>query len=100
MAKDGTGGSAHDGIRAARAVTDSEIDAAIARACDALPAGKSLSPNDVARTLLPAHWQRLLPRVRARASRLAEAGELEILRKGKPVPPSEARGVIRLRRPG
>jgi len=91
--------SAHVGVRAARAVADATIDATISDMCARLPIGKSISPNDVARALLPAHWQRLLPRVRARAIRLAEAGALEILRKGRPVAPAEARGVLRLRRP-
>ena len=40
-------------------------------------------------------WE--LSAVRRAAARLAEAGRIEILRKGKPVPPAEMRGVIRLR---
>ena len=45
----------------------------------------------------PAAWHRHLSAVRRAALRLAEQGSLQILRKGKPVPPAEARGVIRLR---
>jgi hypothetical protein len=36
--------------------------------------------------------------VRRAAVELARAGSIEILRKGKPVPPEAMRGVIRLRR--
>jgi hypothetical protein len=38
-----------------------------------------------------------LSAVRRAATRLAEAGRIEILRKGKKVSPAEMRGVIRLR---
>ena len=42
-------------------------------------------------------WRGSLSPVRLAAFRLAKAGRIEILRKGRPVPPEEARGVIRLR---
>jgi hypothetical protein len=45
----------------------------------------------------PEAWHRHLSAVRRAALRLAGEGHLEILRKGKPVAPAEARGVIRLR---
>lgn len=45
----------------------------------------------------PEAWHRHLSAVRRAALRLAGEGQIEILRKGKPVPPGEARGVIRLR---
>jgi hypothetical protein len=35
--------------------------------------------------------------VRRAAAQLAQGGRIEILRKGKPVPPDDMRGVIRLR---
>jgi hypothetical protein len=35
--------------------------------------------------------------VRRAAAELADAGRIDILRKGKPIPPGEMRGVIRLR---
>lgn len=61
----------------------------------------SISPTDVARALDPEGaargWPGLLPRVRRIATRLATAGGIEMLRKGQPVQPAEARGVIRLR---
>lgn len=45
----------------------------------------------------PAAWHRHLSAVRRAALRLAGEGVIEVLRKGKPVPVAEARGVIRLR---
>jgi hypothetical protein len=57
---------------------------------------KSICPSDVARALDPS-WQRLLPAVRRAAIGLAQAGHIDILRKGKPVDPGEVKGVIRLR---
>ena len=62
--------------------------------------GSSVSPNDVARALAPGEeaWRSLLGPIRAAAIRLARAGRIEVLRKGKPVDPqAEIRGVIRLR---
>jgi Protein of unknown function (DUF3253) len=62
---------------------------------------KSICPTEAARALA-GHpegdkWRGSLSPVRLAAFRLAKAGRIEILRKGKPVPPEEARGVIRLR---
>lgn len=45
----------------------------------------------------PEAWHRHLSAVKRAALRLAGEGRLEVLRKGKPVPVAEARGVIRLR---
>jgi len=61
-------------------------------------AGATVSPHAVAQMLLPppAEWQRALPLVRRAAVRLALDGRLMIYRKGKPVDPSDFRGVYRL----
>lgn len=59
---------------------------------------KSVCPSEVARALAPGEaWRGLMGPVRRAAIALAEAGRIEILRKGKPVPPEAVRGVIRLR---
>lgn len=58
---------------------------------------KSICPSEVARALAT-EWQSLMSRVRREAIVLMQEGEIEILRKGKPVPAEEVRGVIRLRR--
>jgi hypothetical protein len=62
---------------------------------------KSICPTEAARALAgnPADdsWRAKLSPVRLAAARLAKAGRIEILRKGKPVAPEDARGVVRLR---
>ncbi len=69
---------------------------------------KSICPTEAARLLAgdPASgnpkdegWRAGLSPVRLAAQRLARAGRLQILRKGKPIDPEELRGVIRLRLP-
>jgi hypothetical protein len=63
---------------------------------------KSICPSEAARALAghpgDDSWRRSLAPIRLAAFRLARAGEIEILRKGKAVSPEDARGVIRLRR--
>ncbi|MBL6455104.1 DUF3253 domain-containing protein [Belnapia sp. T6] len=61
-------------------------------------ADKSICPSEVARALAPEDWRPLMGPVRRAAIALSREGDLEILRKGKPVPPEDVRGVIRLRR--
>jgi len=63
--------------------------------------GGSISPIDAARAL-SGHpkddsWRRSLSPIRLAAFRLARAGRIDILRKGKPVALEDAKGVIRLR---
>jgi len=60
---------------------------------------KSICPSEVARALDP-DWRGMLTQVRQAATRLAQAGRIEILRKGKPVDPGAFKGVIRLRAKG
>lgn len=78
---------------------DTDIAAEIRRQTAALGSAGSISPDDVARALAPpgAEWRHRLPEVRRTALELAEAGEIEILRKGHPVATAAVRGVIRLR---
>lgn len=68
------------------------------KSCDP---GKSICPTQAARALAgnPADesWRRSLAPVRLAAQRLARAGQIEILRKGKPIDPEVLHGVIRLR---
>ncbi|MGI4941546.1 MAG: DUF3253 domain-containing protein, partial [Janthinobacterium lividum] len=55
--------------------------------------GKSICPSEVARALR-SDWQGLMTAVRRVACRLATAGRIEILRKGRPVNPEDVKGVI------
>lgn len=76
------------------------IAAEILRQIAARGADKSICPSEVARALAPEDdaWRRLMGAVRATAIRLAREGQVEVLRKGKPVDSAaEIRGVIRLR---
>lgn len=58
---------------------------------------KSICPSEVAREL-DKNWHPLIKQVRASAVELARSGEIDILRKGRPVVDfDELRGVIRLR---
>ena len=59
--------------------------------------GKSICPSEVARALAPEKWQPLMGPIRKVAAKLATAGRIEILRKGKPIAPDAIHGVIRLR---
>jgi hypothetical protein len=63
------------------------------------PAGKSVSPEEVARAVDADGWRRLLPQVRAAAVGLARQGRLVITRHNKPADPDTFKGVYRLRLP-
>lgn len=71
-------------------------DAILSLIADA-DAGRTVSPEDVARAVSATKWNKILVEVRAEAVRLAKAGEIAIYRKGKPVPdPEDFKGVYRL----
>jgi hypothetical protein len=74
---------------------------AILNLLNAKGAQKSIAPADAARALAGNpegdKWRASLSPIRLAAMRLAKAGTIELLRKGKPVAPADARGVIRLR---
>ncbi len=59
--------------------------------------GRTVSPTDVARALtVGPDWHLLMPPVRRAAVKLALAARLVIYRKGKPVDPTDFKGVYRL----
>lgn len=72
------------------------IEAAILRLTASRGPDRSICPSEVARDLAP-DWHPLLGAVRRAALRLAETGRIDILRKGRPIDPRLAKGVIRLR---
>jgi hypothetical protein len=93
-------GHSHSPAADATGPSPSQIAAEIIRQTTMCGSDRSICPSDVARALAP-EWRRLLAPVRHAAIVLAEAGRIDILRKGKAIPPRELRGVIRLRlRPG
>ena len=74
------------------------IESEILRHVTARGPDKLICPSEVARALDPEAWRGLLTPVRRAAARLAQAGRIDILRKGRPVDPTlEIKGVIRLR---
>lgn len=77
--------------------SDDAVAAAIRAALDAPDSARTIDPSVPARALMDeSEWQRALPAVRRVAIRLAHEGALSIYRKGKPVDPSDFRGVYRL----
>lgn len=80
-----------------RKVSDEEVYATILHLCRAAGLEGSTRPEDVARALLPDHWQTILKRVRLFSKKLAQNGRVHILRKGQPTDPDDFKGVIRLR---
>lgn len=58
---------------------------------------KTICPSEVARALDPTNWRARMQEVRTEAARLAAAGVIVVLQRGRIVNPSEARGPIRLR---
>lgn len=75
------------------------IEEALFSMLAAVPAGKSVSPDDVAKACDPEGWRRLLGQVRGVSIGLARQGKLVILRHNKPADPNSFKGVYRLRLP-
>jgi DNA-binding transcriptional ArsR family regulator len=73
-----------------------DLRAEILRQVTQRGADKSICPSEVARAYGEG-WQRLMSHVRNAARGLAREGQIEILRKGRPVDPEVMKGVIRLR---
>jgi hypothetical protein len=76
-----------------------QVETAIFDLLAKAPAGKSISPEDVARAVEPERWRRLLGHVRTTAVGLAKENRLVITRHGKPADPEDFRGVYRLKLP-
>lgn len=76
-----------------------KIEAVIMALAEARGAGKSICPTEAARELDDEHWRGRLGAVKQAAVRLALAGKVNILRKGKPVDPSDFKGVYRIALP-
>lgn len=75
---------------------DSRVADEILRQTAQAGPGRSVCPTEIARAMA-ADWHSQLSAVRRAAIRLAQAGRIDILRKGKKVPPEGVKGVIRLR---
>lgn len=74
------------------------IEAMILRLCAERGPGKSICPSEVARAIAgpdETRWRLLMHPVRELALGLARDGRIQVLRKGRPIAPEQARGVIR-----
>jgi hypothetical protein len=76
-------------------LSQSAIEAEVARQVKLRGAGKTICPSDVARALAT-DWRGLMPHVRSVAAQMAERGELRVTQKGVAVDALLARGPIRL----
>ncbi|MCA6289395.1 MAG: DUF3253 domain-containing protein [Phenylobacterium sp.] len=76
-----------------------DMESVILEVVSALPPGKSVSSEAVARAADPENWRRLTGHVRGAAKGLARQGKIVILRHGKPADPEAFKGVYRLRLP-
>ncbi|MEM9988678.1 MAG: DUF3253 domain-containing protein [Pseudomonadota bacterium] len=59
--------------------------------------GKSICPSEAAKRLSPEDWRPLMSHIRTVGRELADAGKIEVLKKGKVVDPHTVKGVIRFR---
>ena len=75
------------------------IESTIFELLTQVPAGKSVSPEAVARAVDAEGWRRQLSHVRGTAVALARAGRLVITRHGKPADPDDFKGVWRMKLP-
>lgn len=78
-------------------ISDEFIVEMIIQLCAAEDVDGQVRPEDVAMEIHPSDWQSVLKRIRLTSRQLAEAGHVEILRKGKPADPNDFKGVYRLR---
>lgn len=78
---------------------DSDLETAILQLARARGPGKSICPSEAAKAVGQGRgvdWHGLMQPARRAAVRLALEGRAVILRKGKPVDPTDFRGVYRI----
>lgn len=77
-------------------LSDEAVIETIIQMCTAAWPDESVKPEDIAMTLHPQEWQVLTKRIRLAVKQLAEAGLVQILRKGKPADPEDFKGIYRV----
>jgi hypothetical protein len=77
--------------------TDRVLEHEILRLLGRRGAAASICPSEAARAVAPESWRELMEPARRAARRLAAAGRLVILQRGRPVDPAISRGPIRLK---
>ena len=70
-------------------ISDDDVFETIIQLCAAAWPDETVRPEDIAMTLHMVEWQALTKRVRLAVKQLAEAGHIEILRKGKLADPAD-----------
>ncbi|KTR08541.1 hypothetical protein NS365_00965 [Aureimonas ureilytica] len=83
-------------------ISKEAIQQAIASAVMERGAGKTVCPSEIARSLAGSDekvWRLMMNPIRAEAVRMAKAGDVRILRKGRPVDPDDFKGIYRLALP-
>jgi hypothetical protein len=78
-------------------IEDADLRRAILELLQAREPPATICPSEAARQVAPEGWRGLMPRVRALALALAQAGAIEIRQRGRPVDPrGPLQGPIRL----
>lgn len=77
-------------------ISDEMVVETILQMCTAAWPDETVRPEDIAMTLYEPEWQILTKRIRLAVKQLSEAGHIQILRKGKLVPPDDFKGVYRV----
>lgn len=78
-------------------ISDEAVFETIIQLCAAAWPDETVKPEEIAMMLHEVEWQALTKRVRLAVKQLAEAGLIEILRKGKPADPADFKGIYRVR---
>ena len=77
-------------------ISDEAVIETILQLCAASWPDETVRPEEIAMTLHEQEWQALTKRIRLAVKQLAEAGHVQILRKGKPADPDDFKGVYRV----
>jgi hypothetical protein len=80
-----------------KSIDDALIYETILATCYAAGPDGNVKPEAIAQELYPEEWQSLLKRIRIFAKKLAQRGDIIIIRKGKPADPEDFRGIYKLR---
>lgn len=83
-------------------ISKEAIQQAIASAVMERGADKTVCPSEIARSLAGSDekvWRLMMTPIRTEAVRMAKAGDVRILRKGRPVDPDDFKGIYRLALP-
>jgi hypothetical protein len=79
---------------------DARLEEQIRRLLEQRRPDASICPSEAARAVDAEAWRALMPAARAAARRLAAAGEVVVTQGGAVVDIADARGPVRIRRPG